>query len=206
MTPKSPFYVVQHLISPLACEGIIDRLDVTIPDVDTEGYPLVSYRHNKTCEKIVFEQIEPLIPKFEEYYQFEYKGTERPTFEWYVEGTEDKFRCGNSEYLRGKWVRTRSRDLTGLIFLKDYQDKVPFDEDFEVMGGKVEFPQHDFGFNPERGTMVVFPSGPHFLHRIAPIEAGELFVVRFHIAAQTPYLYQPVDFPGDYTTWFKGLT
>jgi hypothetical protein len=100
-------------------------------------------------------------------------------------------------------VRVRDRDLTAVIFLTDHQDKPPFDPEFEVSGGKLEFPQHGFGFNPERGTMVVFPADPHFLHRTAPVKAGELFQIRLHIATKEPFLYQPDDFPGDFRSWLK---
>lgn len=203
MKPKSPFLIFQNFLSPLKCEDIILSLNTTTPDVDKQGRGIASIRHNKKSEKIIFDRVEPLIDTFEQHYNIEYKGFERPTFEWYVEGIDEGWRSANSEYLRDKWVRVRDRDLTGVIFLMDYQDRPPFDVDFEVCGGKLEFAQHQFGFNPERGTMIVFPSGPHFLHRTAPIQAGDLFQVRFHIAAQTPFLYQPSDFPGDYTTWLK---
>lgn len=203
MVPKSPFLVKQQLLSPLMCEKIISALDVTIPDEDKQGKPLVSVRHNKKHEMGVFERIEPLLDEIEEHYDVEYRATERPVFEWYVEDVEDDWKCGNSEYLRKKWVRVRDRDLTGIIFLTDHQDTIPFDPDFEVKGGKLEFPQHRFGFNPERGTMVLFPSDPHFLHRTAPIAAGELFQIRFHIATAEPFLYQPTDFPGDFKNWFS---
>lgn len=201
MKAKSPFLIYQNILSPLICENIIDGLNITVPDYDINGNPLISLRHNKKHEMGIFERIEPLIPSIEEHYGIEYRGTERPTVEWLPEGAEDEFRCGNSEYLHKKWVRVRDRDLTGIIFLVDQQETVPFDPDFEVKGGKLEFQQHGFGFNPERGTMIVFPAGPHFIHRTAPILAGDLFQVRFHIAAQEPFLYQPADFPGDYRSW-----
>jgi hypothetical protein len=203
MQPKSPFLVFQNFLSPLMCENIVDALNVTTPDTDKQGHPIPSYRHNKKYEKEILVRCQDLFELFEDHYNVEYRGFERPTFEWYIEGVKDDWRCGNSEYLRDKWVRTRDRDLTGIIFLSEYQNHVPFDVDFEVCGGKLEFAQHDFGFNPERGTMIIFPAGPHFLHRTGSIEAGDLFQVRFHIATMEPFLYQPRDFPGDFRTWLK---
>lgn len=203
---KSPFIVVREFLSPLLCESIIQSLDVTVPDTDKQERYIPSIRHNKKYEKVILEHLQPLFETFEQYYNVEYRALERPMFEWYVEGIDDKWKCASSEYLRQKWVRTRDRDLTGIIFLTNYQDTTPFDPDFEVVGGKLEFAQHGFGVNPERGTLVLFPSGPHFLHRTAGIEAGELFQVKFHIATQKPFIYQPADFPGDYRTWFKHLT
>ena len=205
MTPKTPFLIFRHLFSPLLCEKLISNLNITTPDYDKQGRGIASIRHNQKNEQIVFDQVSPTIENIEQHYGVEYRGFERPTFEWYVEDIEEKWKCGNSEYLHEKWVRVRDRDLTGIIFLTDHQGTPPFDPDFEVCGGKFEFPQHQFGFEPERGTMIIFPSGPHFLHRTAPVLAGDLFQVRFHISAMEPFLYQPRDFPGDYTTWFMGL-
>jgi hypothetical protein len=139
------------------------------------------------------------------YYQQAYKGTERMQFEWYPEGCTSEFVCENSEFLRQKWLRTKARDFTCILFLSDYQEKIPFEQEFEVYGGKLEFVQHKFGFNPKRGTLIVFPSDPHFINITTPILAGDLFQVRIQIAAKSPYLYNPQDFPGNYTTWFKGL-
>lgn len=201
MKSKSPFLVFQNFLSPLLSETIIDNLNVTTPDTDPQSRPIPSFRHNEKNGKIVFERIEPLLPTIEDHYNVEYRGTEIPTFEWYIEGIKDKYKCGNSEYLRDKWVRVRDRDLTGIIFLTDHQDHIPFDQDFEVCGGKLEFPQHEFGFNPERGTMIIFPADPHFLHHTALIQAGDLFQVRFHIATQRPFIYQPDEFPGGFEQW-----
>ena len=205
MIPKSPFLVRQNFLSPLLCEQIIVAMNPTTPDYDAHGKPLTSIRHNQKAEEMVFDRVSEIVPEMEQHYDIEYRGFERPTFEWYIDGIDEKWKCGNSEYLREKWVRVRDRDLTGILFLMDYQETTPFDIDFEVCGGKLEFPQHQFGFNPERGTLIIFPSGPHFLHRTAPIHAGDLFQVRFHIAAQKPFLYQPSNFPGDYTNWFNDL-
>ena len=200
MQPKSPFLIFQNFISPLACENMILSLNTTTPDYDPQGRGIPSIRHNQKSEQIVFERTQEALPLIESHYDIKYRAFERPTFEWYVENIDEKWRCGNSEHVRNKWVRVRDRDLTGILFLMDHQDSVPFDVDFEVCGGKLEFAQHGFGFNPERGTLIVFPSGPHFLHRTAPIMAGDLFQVRFHIAAQAPFLYQPTEFPGTYAS------
>lgn len=126
-------------------------------------------------------------------------------FEWFPEESKGDFICENSEYLRHKWLRTRQRDLTGIIFLSDYQESLPFEQDYEVYGGKLEFVQHHFSFQPKRGTLIIFPSDPHFINITSKIIAGDLFQVRFHIAATQSYLYNPTVFPGDYSSWFKGM-
>jgi hypothetical protein len=100
-------------------------------------------------------------------------------------------------------MRLYNRDFTGVIFLSDYQEQVPFDDEYEVFGGKLEFYSHKFGFNPQRGTLIIFPSDPHFINATSPIQAGDLFQIRFHITCTQPYLYNPKNFPGNYTTWFN---
>lgn len=203
MRIKSPFIIHQEFLSPLLCEKIVYHMDVTTPDYDINEKPLPSIRHNDKSELIIFERLQPLIPEFEEHFNVEYKGTEKMFFEWYPEGSKGNLVCDGSEYINKKWVRTRERDLTGIIFLSEHNETPSFDSDYEVYGGKLEFPNHGFGFNPERGTMIIFPSTPHFLNATAQVMVGDLFQVRFHIATKTPFLYQPVNFPGNYQTWFK---
>jgi hypothetical protein len=205
-TPKSPFLVYENFISPLLCEQLVDNVDVIIPDLDVNGKPTKMIRHDEESETLIYERMQPVYPRLESYYVgFKHRGTERMSFEWYPEGMQAAHpHCESSDYLRKKWLRTRDRDLTGVLFLCDYQEQVPFDTDFEVYGGKLEFPQHNFGFNPQRGTLVIFPSDPHFINGTASINAGDLFQVRIHFASKMPYLYQPSQFLGDYTSWFAG--
>lgn len=204
--PKSPFLVFQNFLSPKLCEQIVDDLDLFTPDEDHQGNPLPVFKHHNQSEELLFDHYEPFVDQIMQYYQTEgYRGTEQMQFEFYAPGTQGEVHCEGSDFLNRKWVRTRDRDLSAIIFLSNYNDDPPFDTEYEVYGGKVEFPQHHFGFLPERGTMIVFPSTPHFVNAVAPIVEGELFLVRFHVATHMPYMYDPEKFPGDYRTWFAGL-
>lgn len=202
---KSPFYVVKEFLSPYLCEEIIDIADYNIPDIDKDNNPVKTTKTSERAGAIIYERLLGLLPNLQAHYNFVYKGTEEMEFEWFPESVKGEFLCGNSRYLRGKWLRTSTRDFTGIIFLNEYQEKIPFEQEFEVYGGKLEFVQHRFGFNPQRGTLIVFPADPHFINITTEIFAGDLFQVRFHIAGHTPYLYMPNDFPGDYTSWFKDV-
>jgi hypothetical protein len=202
---KSPFKVYQHFLSPKICEHICDTLAFDYPDVDKDDNPQRMIKHSAMAEEVIYDRLQPLVPELEKYYGIEYKGTEQIMVEWFSEGVIGKPQCENSHYLKKKWVRTLPRDLSAIVFLSDYQDTPNFDSDYEVYGGKLEFPQHGFGFNPERGTMIVYPSVPHFINATAAIRAGELYQARIHIAATAPFLYDPNQFPGDYRTWFQGL-
>lgn len=204
MAIKSPFYVVDEFLSPLLCEQIVDDTDFLVPDEDADGHEIKTCKTaNDSVEWIIYERVNTLLPELQAYYQFLYKGTERTQIEWFPTGSSGECSCENSTFLRGKWLRTKQRDFTGILFLSDYQDSPSFDSDFEVYGGKLEFAQHQFGFNPTRGTLIVFPSDPHFINNTSTVLAGDLFQARIQIAAQYPFLYQPEQFPGNYTTWFS---
>lgn len=204
MEAKSPFLVVQDFISPSLCEQIVDDLEAYEPDTDNQGNPVKTYRTSEN-QDVIFERIQSLVPTIEEYFQAQYKGTESISFEWYPTGSTSSPICENSSYLRKSWVRTKQRDFTCVLFLSDYNDQVPFDSEYEVYGGKLEFAQHGFGFNPQRGTLIIYPSDPHFINVQTPITYGDLFQVRIQITAQQPYLYDPKKFPGDYRTWFADV-
>ena len=202
---KSPFYVIEEFVSPRMCEDIVDSCDFLAANRDKEGHEIKTVKTNDQAESMIYERLLGILPELQAHYQILYKGTERVQFEWFPEGSRGDFSCENSEFLRGKWLRTRQRDLTGVLFLSDYQDNIPFDGEFECYGGKLEFAQHKFGFNPQRGTLVVFPSAPHFINNTTEILAGDLFQARIQIAAKTPFLYNPEAFPGNYTSWFAEL-
>lgn len=207
---KSPFIVIQDFISPLACENIVR----SIPSSTANGNPTGDFGTNNgfsfaeiSATGIVQEEIKTIIPSLvEEHYSVKIKNVEKAFVEWYPTGAEGKIKCDNSTYIAGgakKWVQHEKRDFSGILFLMDYNEKVPFDGEFEVYGGKLEFPQHGFGFNPQRGTLIIYPSGPYFINHITPVNFGELFLVRFFIETEPFYVYQAANFPGNYIQWFK---
>lgn len=202
MNPKSPFYVVEEFVSPYLCEEILEICDFTVPDMDKEGHFVKTMKSNERAEAIIYERLLLLLPEIQAYYQILYKGTEPIQFEWFPEGSRGEMGAENSNFVRGKWLRTRQRDITGILFLCDFQENIPFEQDYEVYGGKLEFPQHAFGFNPQRGTLVLFPSDPHFINVTADVHVGDLYQAKIQIAAQTPLLYDPEKFPGNYLSWF----
>lgn len=205
-TPISPFLVYQNFLSPKLCEKIVDDLGFFTPDTNQEGEPIKMYRYHTSSEKIVFDRFQDYLPTITKHYNIEYRGTEQVVFEYLAQGTKGEPHCENSNYIKKKWVRTKDRDITAVLFLSNYNEKLPFDSDYEVYGGKLEFPQHGFGFLPQRGTLVIFPSVPHFINANADIIAGDLFQARIHVAALEPFLYNPQKFPGNYSNWFKDLT
>lgn len=203
---KSPFLVYEDFLSPKQADYIVDTLNIIEPDVNAYDQPIKSARSNHHCESVVFNLLESKKAEVEQYYGFTWKGTESMSFEFFPEGCANGLEptCSNAIYTNKKWLRNKNRDFTGVIFLSDYNEGVTdeFDPSFEVFGGKLQFPQYDFSFQAKRGTMVIFPAGPNFIHAVSKIEAGDLFMIRFHICAEQLWPYDPKKFQGSWKTWF----
>lgn len=203
---KSPFLVYEEFISPLQCEEVISNNNAIFPNYDKDGNVLPVYSGNKLAEMRIAPKIfEEIVPDIENHYGVDVKGIKSFLIEWYATNFNGspQPRCENSLYINGKWGRCNDHDFTGVIFLNDYQDSTPFDSDFEVYGGKLEFPTHEFSFNPQRGRLVIFPGAPNFINATSKISAGELTQIRFHIATHDLFVYNMNEFPGNYKTWFK---
>jgi hypothetical protein len=131
-------------------------------------------------------------------------------FSQYFENPKDPCElhgCENAKFLRKKWVKTKDVDLVGYLWLKDYGGGVPLDPRIEVYGGKLEFPAYNFSLVPQRGTLILFPAGPHFITAISPILVGSLEQVKITVKLKTDdgglWLYDPKNFPGTYQEWFS---
>jgi hypothetical protein len=204
MKIKSPFFVIENFIEPLTCEDIISRLDHTVPNYNSSGKPEKTIKFNRLTEIRLLPSLEMIIPDLETYYGYQHKGLTGFTFEWYPQGFQgDRPRCENSEYIDKRWTRVNNNDFCGLIILNEYNDKPPFDPYFEVNGGKINFPNHKFSFNPKRGTLIVFPGNENFLNFVGQVKNGDLNLIRYHITAEKPYRYDIKNFPGDYKSWFS---
>lgn len=206
---KSPFLVFQDLIDTKRCDEIA-RIVRVEPDLGPEGEPLAMERHYVPLEDEIFEAYKTIIPKLNKHYTgFQYRGTEHLVFQQFPVTVGKEFaeapHCENAVYKRKKWVRVRDRDLTAVLWLKDYQESPPFNVHTQVLGGKLEFPVYNFGFQPQKGTLVVYPSNERFISLTSPILVGELQCVRFHICGEGNWIYQPDDYPGDFRTWFQDV-
>lgn len=206
MKPKSPFLVFQNFISPKQCEIMVNQLDFGSPDVDQYNKPLKTIRHHAPSERLIFSKLQPLMGKIFAHFNCQYKGTEPMIFEFLAQQYKDNPISDNSNFIKNKWVKTKNRDFSGVLFLSDYNNSPPLDTDYEVYGGKREYPQHGFGFKPERGTLIIHPAGPHFIHVHTMIKAGDLFQVVIFFTSKNPYIHQPKNFPGTYKNWFTEIS
>lgn len=206
---RSPFLVIEELVSPLQCEDMIQRLNHTIPNTDQKGDPTLTLKGNRLSEIRIMPRFKQVLPDIEKYYGFETRTMTPFNFEWYPTGYSGAAAKSEAYQMLGKrgkqatWNKVKDYDFTVIVFLNDYNEGTDFDADFEVRGGKLEFPTHDFGFTPVRGTTVIFPTRPQFVHAVSPVEAGDLNLIRFHIIAKEEYNYNMNDFPGGYREWFN---
>lgn len=205
---KSPFIIEQNFLSPLTCEKIIDDIRVGEPDKDTDGNPKKLERHNLFWEQEIGERFHSLIPQIETTYDCIYRGLEKPLFQFYPENATvpaEQPGCENSRYIRKKWVMHKDVDLVGFVWLKDYNENVPLDPRHEVFGGKLEFPAFNFSLVPQRGTLVLFPAGPHFITVISPILLSELYQIKLTACINTKdkgrWFYNPANHPGKWDQW-----
>ena len=215
MPVKSPFYIVSDFISPKKCDEIVSKFTTTTPDADEDGNKKLMERFNEELETELFGYLQNLLPELEEYYDCKYVGTEKMRFQQLPENPKDphiKPGCQNSVFLRKKWVKVHDVDLTCILWLTDYNDNVPVDPRFEAYGGKLEFPQYNFSLVPQRGTLVVYPAGPHFVTATTPVLVANVHQVRINISIRTKddgiWLYQPVNFgydskKGVLESWFN---
>lgn len=204
---KSPFYVIQGLVPEKRCVELASQLRVE-PTLDQDGMPTAMGRHHTAIGQELFDLFKPHIPDVCEHYGIQYRGTEEFIFQQFpvTNGKPaEEPHCENAVYKRKRWIRINDRDLTGIIWLKDFNDQPPFDMSKHVYGGKLEFPVYNFGFQPQIGTCVIFPSSERFIQLTSSIQVGELQLAKFHVAGEGVWLYDPANFPGDFRTWFADI-
>lgn len=202
---KSPFMVFPGFVSPKICTQMVDDCAFLLPARDPQGQVVTTSRYSELAEQEIYTRVRGIMPTIESHYKLQYNGMTRVSYEWLSFGCHNPVQCSNSANIRGKWTRINSNDLTAVLFLSDFNNQANFDTEFEVYGGKLSFPQWQFGFLPVRGTLIVFPSDMHFMHQTERVLAGNLYQARFHISSTVPYTVHLSNFPGNPNTWFNEL-
>lgn len=208
---RSPFHIVEDFISPATCERLIQELGIVETPRGPEEPAIKNQRILRDVEylQLFKTAMQDQVGAIEDRYDAAVVGMEPPVFQQYFEDPKnpcERHGCESSEYLRKKWVKVKDVDLVGYIWLKDFNSGVPLDPRFEVYGGKLEFPAYNFSLVPQRGTLVLFPAGPHFITAISPVLVGSLEQVKVTVRmkdGEGPWLYQPTNFPGTYQDWFS---
>ena len=209
----SPFLTVEHFVSPAVCERLIKDLGISVPSYDETGRPL---RHERILKDVEYATmfrnlIQDQVGHIEAKYMAKVASMEVPVFSQYFEDPKrpaEPHGCENAKFMRKKWVKTKDVDLVGYLWLKDFNNGIPLDPQYEVYGGKLEFAAYDFSLLPQRGTLVLYPAGPHFITAISPVLVGSLeqikITVKLKAIDDSIWIYQPSNFPGTYTDWFVG--
>lgn len=207
----SPFHVVENFISPANCERIIKEYGISEPSFNEKLQPVKNVRFIKDpgLSQLLQNAVLENGQDIQDRYNGTIRGMETPHFQQYFEDPKNPAEmhgCESSKYVRKKWVKTKDVDLVAFVWLKDYGSGVPLDPRFEVYGGKLEFPGYNFSLVPQRGTMVMFPAGPHFITAISPVLVGSLELIKFGVKLTVGedgiWLYTPENFPGTYQEWF----
>ncbi|WAX21628.1 hypothetical protein [Stenotrophomonas phage RAS14] len=203
MASKSPFIVIDNFLTPLECEKVVERSFFNFPNEDADGRSIKSVTRNYATEDLVLERMDDIIDMMEEYYEYEHGGILPIDVEYYPErSVPEGTRCENALY-NGKWMRVNDHDFTAVLFLKDDNMSTNFDDYYEVYGARLQFPNYNFSFHPQRGQLVIFPSSQHFLNSVLPPSIGDLYQLRMQFVGMKPYTFDPTKFPGNHTTWFK---
>jgi hypothetical protein len=200
---KSPFILQEDFIPFEQCEDIVLSLKHTLPNRDMKNTPIRTIKTNQLAEIRLTEKLDALLDVAEQYYGFSTLNISPFKFEWLAEGYKSEPpRPDNASYFDGKWVKSKDFDFTVLIFLGSSKNSSIRDTLMESFGGKVEFLNHQLTIIPKAGTMLMFPSNDYFINTYTDVAMGNMNVIRIHITAQTPFVYDKNQYPGDYRTWF----
>lgn len=170
--------------------------------IGQDGKPKKMMFLNKLNQFRLMDSFKYYIPHVEEHFNCAYFGTHSVQFEWYPENTDAGHpkSDGYAQTSQG-WARHKEIDLTGILWLNEYNTDPEFDPRFECYGGKLEFPTFDISFKPERGTLIIFPVVPNFIHAVEKIHSGSLTQARFTIRTEVPYQYNPNNFNLNIESW-----
>lgn len=203
MKQRPPFLILKEFLSPLECENVLSSIRLDFPNVDVNDNPIKTIIKAPVIQNRVWQRMELYFEIIEKYYQVEIDSIGEVDIEWYPEESiKEQTRCENSIYINSKWQIVNDNDFCMVVFLKDYNDSKNFDIDFECYGGKLNMVNHGFGFNPERGTAIIFPGNQNFINLTDPPKYGDALQIRTHITTVERYKYSPSLFPGNFKTWF----
>jgi hypothetical protein len=196
---RSPFLIIPEFISPLMCEEIVDEIDFNGFALDpSTNRPLKTIFNNRRCDVVIANALELAYPLIENHFGAEVGGYESISYEWFPEGCVVAPAAIDGYTLAGRrWMRSGVEDLILVVFMSEFNNKPPFDTDFEVFGGKLEFPSFGFGFKPQMGTAIVFPSAPNFVHGSSGTRLGDLFQIRVRLTTVNPYRYDATKFTAE---------
>ena len=206
MRTKSPFLIIENFYSPLECENIVSLVDTSTPNMENRKKVKSVYTHGLTTSR-VWNRFSEYITDIEDYFNIEIDSASAVDVEIYpANSILEDFHCDNSIYKDGKWKLFNKKDFTCILFLKDHSTDEQFDPLFECYGGQLEIKNHQFSFNPQRGSMVIFPSNQYFIYRTLAPKFGDFLQAKFFITCPERFVYDKNQYAGNYKVWFDSLT
>lgn len=179
---NTPFFVVEDFISPLQCDKLLalnHEVVQTVPSIRLL---------NDGGSRIIHRSINEYSDDIDAHYNCTISNDIKVSF---IHLPENPSIPGQPQFIDGwhktqkrKWERTKNIDLIGIVPLKTYCDTVPIDTAFEVYGGKIEMTSFNFSFIPERGSLIMFPCAPNFIHAVSPINFGTMQYVKIYLSMQ----------------------
>lgn len=111
-----------------------------------------------------------------------------------IESSDINLTCDNSFYKHGKWILKNHYDFTCYIPLMNHNNHVPFDDEYDVYGGELIFPNFKKQLSLNIGDLLIFPSCPNFIHHHNKPMIGYFKYINFFITAEKRFEY-------DYKQW-----
>lgn len=196
---KNPFIVHRDILSPLECESIVSSAYQL-----SDGDDLHTEHLNDTdISEIILQQITPRINAHYKTTIVEEVVSSVTMSKSYI----PNIRCESTVKHNGMWFRNKDIDFCTVVFLKDHLSSSleVIDLSYEIYGGNLEFPTFPLSFTPTRGTAVTYPCVPNFVNTFSKINLGEQNVLHITHRADIMFAYQPTDFKGNFSDWFKDI-
>lgn len=204
----SPIIIKQEFINPLLAEQITGSNRLYAPKITHYGEPIIvderPLQHD--FSKIVISRISSLQNKIQTTYKSNTLSVHSISIERFPENPRVAARgvgCENSKFIRKKWVIQKPIDLVGIVWLNSYNNLIPIDTSYEVMGGKLEFTNMNFSLMPQRGTLVIYPAGPNFITAISPLLIESLYQIKICMKLDAGWKYDISAYPSDWREWLK---
>lgn len=201
---KSPFLVIENFISPLLADEIIVNTNFNTPDLYPDDKPMVTTKFDEEFDDIISDRINKLVvPILAKHFDTSISTIHPIEIEMLVPDAHVPVHADGFNLVDNNWVKTKPWDFTAILFLSEHTNETNIDDLTQCNGGKLEFINFNFSFNPTVGTLIVFPNDPRFSNASSYVKIGECYQIRIHLQSDIMYLYDPSKFKGSPDIWFS---
>ena len=193
-----PFMILENLLSPTECDAIVSKLikkgpywDAAVVSEKKDEGKLNKKARNTMAFTLDVEDVEKykkiievIKPQIEDFFKIILGSTTGLQTLGYGKDHFYKLHTDNctpifenGEFIR--WSHTiPHRKITTILFLTESVQELKENDIGTFIGGQVKFhylkDQHGNTISvfPKKGTLIAFPSGPHFSHSVENVEDG----------------------------------